>query len=894
MSSKKFVYLFMMVAIVCGFIATDAAHGQSTGSITFKGTVIDGDGNPAPGYAISGETVPANAAFNFVGNPSRTDGSYDIVAFSFAGAQLNVGDQVKITATDAQGKAVSVTHTLTAADVTSGIVTLDIIIGAGVDVESSESQLPADGTSTSTIRITVQESGEGVTGDTVTVTADKGDVGAVTEVGNGVYTATYTAPALILAVPDVARVTANSASTGESGNVSIALTPVPTTVTVSVDPSTFSADTPSDGAVTVTIDRAGPVANETVALALNPAVGSVGAVTNNGDGTYSATYTSGGTAGNVTLTATATNAGASGMATIAINAGPPAAIALNAAPMTVTSLGSSTITAMVSDSEGNGVGGLTLTSSNTGDGTVGAFTETVFGTYTAAYTAPMVAMGEEGPDTVTVSTDGVSADITLDLTSEPPIPVNIITLEGTVYKEDGEIIADGVAVTVTIGSNAPEMRTTGADGSYEVTLVSPLSPVATTGDMVSIAVADANVVSLSVNGMAHAGSSFPLVNAILEQVEAGMSVMVNATTDIVIPPRSVNALVVEGTVYREDGTTSAGGGLDVMVTAGSHTQTVQTDAGGTYSASFVDLLNPVATTDDILIVVASDTTRERGRDESTLSNLELGLTGSATVTRDVTTDIGLTSNVLAVIGTVYLKNGDSDHVPARGHLREGDLTVTVTNTTRNWTQSMTVDDSGEYETTKVDPLTAVAETGDVLAVTVENDAGTTVGSVNHTLTIENLQTARVDLNIMSEQPAEVRILAIEGDVVNTDGTPAAAGLAVSIRIDMHGTVVEASTTTTAAGEYTYNFVDLAMPVAATGDILTVDVLRAVDQFHGHAVMELRSYQLVYLNQPLVDRHNYADSAEVGVGRSFNQPALYRYPRSGYPAAARYGSIGTRY
>ena len=36
MSSKKFVYLLMMVAIVCGFIGSDAAHGQSTGSITVR------------------------------------------------------------------------------------------------------------------------------------------------------------------------------------------------------------------------------------------------------------------------------------------------------------------------------------------------------------------------------------------------------------------------------------------------------------------------------------------------------------------------------------------------------------------------------------------------------------------------------------------------------------------------------------------------------------------------------------------------------------------------------------------------------------------------------------------------------------------------------------------
>ena len=188
----------------------------------------------------------------------------------------------------------------------------------------------------------------------------------------------------------------------------------------------------------------------------------------------------------------------------------------------------------------------------------------------------------------------------------------------------------------------------------------------------------------------------------------------------------------------------------------------------------------------MLSVVVSDSTRERGRDDSALSNVELGLTGSAIVTRDVTTDIGLTSNVLAVLGTVYLKNGDTEHVPARSHLREGDLTVTVTNTTRNWTETTTVDNNGEYDISKVDPTAAVAETGDVLTVNVTNDAGESVGSATRPLTIEDLQTARVDINIMSDTPAEVRILAIEGDVVDTDGSPAAPGLPVTIRLDMHG------------------------------------------------------------------------------------------------------------
>ena len=297
MSSKKFVYLLMMVAIVCGFMASEAAYGQSTGSITIKGTVMEADGTPAPGYAISGETVPANPAFNFVSNPSRADGTYDLVAFSFAGGQLSVGDRVKVTATDAQGSAVSVTYTLTANDVTGGTVTLDIVVGTRISVESSEAELPADGKSTSTLTITVFEAGVGVTGDTVTLSVDHGIVSAATEVGNGVYTATYTAPSTLPSPVPVASISIASATTGLSSKASVLLTPVPTTVTVRVAPSRFIADTPSDGAITVTIEQVGPVTNETVTLALSPAVGSVSAVTNNGDGTYSATYTSGGTAG---------------------------------------------------------------------------------------------------------------------------------------------------------------------------------------------------------------------------------------------------------------------------------------------------------------------------------------------------------------------------------------------------------------------------------------------------------------------------------------------------------------------------------------------------------------------------------------------------------------------
>ena len=84
---------------------------------------------------------------------------------------------------------------------------------------------------------------------------------------------------------------------------------------------------------------------------------------------------------------------------------------------------------------------------------------------------------------------------------------------------------------------------------------------------------------------------------------------------------------------------------------------------------------PAAITGDAVSIVVSDGSGERGRAEFALTNAQLGDADSATVTQDVITNIGATSGILAVIGIVYLKNGDTMSVPAANHLREADLTV---------------------------------------------------------------------------------------------------------------------------------------------------------------------------------------------------------------------------
>ena len=843
MSSKKLIYFFLVMSLICGLIVAQAAHATIIG---VAGTVSNTDGTP-----VVGATVKA-PGFGSLEVSSTTDanGFYRIPYISFANVVIKVGDEITVQVTDAEDNVVERTHSVTAADISAGEATFNITF-------------------------------------------------------------------------------------------------VSTTVTVTVSPNTFSAATTSTGMVTAVVDLEGPVTDEVVTFGLSPNVGTVSAVTNNGDGTYTATYTSGRIAGEVTLTATATQSNASGTTTLAINAGPPAEIGLSAVPMTVSSGGRSIVTARVSDSSGNGVGGASLTGTASSGGTVTNFAPAAtFGTYTATYTAPTVEA--EGTDMITVMTGDLSANLTLNLTPAPPRDVSILIVEGTVFKVDGEVPAEDVNVTVTVGANPPQPTTTDENGSYSVTTVNLGGVAASTGDPVVAVVTDVTgtergradmaltneqlgegtsaTVTLNVNtdivippravsvlvveGVVYSddgvspienvdltvtvtvGSNPPQTTTIdaagnysvtaidllgtvavtgdmvstvvitdadgAERGRADMTltntqlgtgdsatVTQDVMTDITLPPRSVNILVIEGVAYKDDTTTPVGEGLDVTITVGANPpQMTETAADGSFTTTILNLLEGAASTGDTVSIVVADGSGERGRDEFALGNVHLGKTDSATVTREVNTNIGLTTGILAITGTVYLKNGDTESVPAVSHLREDDLTVVVTNNTRNLTVSRAIDDDGGYSVTFLDLLGTVAETGDSLTIEVTNEAGETVGTMAHILTTPEIKASNATVDIHTTVPAEIRALNVTGSVVEVTGSPAGAGLEVSLIIAINGHSTEAQTVTDAAGGYEHTFVDLLDPVAATGDVLRVDVLRVADQFRGHAVIELRSYELV--------------------------------------------------
>ena len=371
--------------------------------------------------------------FPSIGNSfvTRADGSFGILLIRPGVAFIvSVGDTLSITVNDGQQLVTTVGYEITAADIASSPPGATVSIElSGLDAVSTPSSLPADGMSTAVITVNNVANGQPVIGDTVSITADQGTVGDdVTDNGDGTYTATYTAPELVLSANATAAISIESANTGETAGIEVTLTPVPTIVSVTAGPALFTAGAGETGTIAVSVSRGGnPVSDADISISAD--AGIVGDdVTNNGDGTYGASYTPSDTVGRANITATDAVSGASGMATVNVNAGPAATLEVSVTPTSVSSNGSAMVTAMVEDSSGNPVGGLTAEGS-AGVGTVGAFTESdESGTYTAAYAAP--AVEEDGTDIITVTVGALTGVATVDLTPEPPMSVSVLVVTG--------------------------------------------------------------------------------------------------------------------------------------------------------------------------------------------------------------------------------------------------------------------------------------------------------------------------------------------------------------------------------------------------------------------------------------------------------------------------------
>ena len=203
------------------------------------------------------------------------------------------------------------------------------------------------------------------------------------------------------------------------------------TVTVTLSPASIVANGTSTSAATMTMSADGnPVAGDPIVLTSSDPGEKISAITDNKNGTYTATITSSTTVHPVTITATdsAVAPVASGQATLNQSLGTAASVTVSLAPSSIVANGTSTstATATVTDNQGHSVSGdhVGFSSSDTGE-KIGAVTDRGNGSYTATITSSKAA----GTATITASdtfvSPAASGQATLTQTAAPAPPATV-------------------------------------------------------------------------------------------------------------------------------------------------------------------------------------------------------------------------------------------------------------------------------------------------------------------------------------------------------------------------------------------------------------------------------------------------------------------------------------
>ncbi|MFM7135836.1 MAG: invasin domain 3-containing protein [Planctomycetota bacterium] len=290
--------------------------------------------------------------------------------------------------------------------------------------------LTANGTATTTLTIQLKDAfGNNLTtsGGTVTfapLATGQGSLGSVVNNNNGTYTVTYTAGTVAGPVTLTPRLDGTPFTTPTT----VTLTPgAPTVANSTATPTTGSLTANGTATTTLSIQLKDAFGNNltasggTVTFApLAAGQGTIGTVTDNGDGTYTAIYTAGTVAGSVTITPRLNGTAFTTPATLSLVPGPAsvAASTVTAAPPSLTANGTATttLTVVLKDAAGNrrtsSDGTVTFAPLGTDQGSIGQVTDNGDGSYTAIYTAGTYV----GPLSITPRLDGVDFSVTLTLT----------------------------------------------------------------------------------------------------------------------------------------------------------------------------------------------------------------------------------------------------------------------------------------------------------------------------------------------------------------------------------------------------------------------------------------------------------------------------------------------
>jgi hypothetical protein len=260
-----------------------------------------------------------------------------------------------------------------------------------------------------------------------------------------------------------------------------------TDVAVAFSPQSIVADGTSTTTVTATVTdaRGRPVSGDTVSFGPDAS----GPVTDNGDGTYSATVTSTVVAGPRTITAADETADVRGSGQILQRPGEGTSLALALDPESVKVDGASKAIATVTDDNGNKVPGETVSFATDGNQGLGQPVDEDDGTYTST----IAASGTAGTSTITATllssaadpqptdtaeltqTAGAADTVTISLAPSSIVADGTSTSTATITAKDaGGNSRPGAAITVSTsdGRQVGSVTAGPTAGSYKATITS--------------------------------------------------------------------------------------------------------------------------------------------------------------------------------------------------------------------------------------------------------------------------------------------------------------------------------------------------------------------------------------------------------------------------------------
>ncbi|MBA9084868.1 acyl-CoA hydrolase [Fontibacillus solani] len=460
------------------------------------------------------------------------------------------------------------------------------------EVSSAHSSLVANGTSQTTVSVQLKDAqGNALTsgGEAVGISSTLGTVGPVTDHNNGTYTATLTAPTTVGTATISASVGGNAIG-GTSSVQFVPGAPSGATSTIAVANGSLVANGTSQTTITVKLKDAqgNALTSGGASVVISSTLGTASAVTDNNNGTYTATLTAPTTVGTATISASVGGNAIGGTSSVQFVPGAPSGatstIAVANGSLTANGTSQTTITVKLKDAHGNALtsGGAAVVVSST-LGTVSAVTDNNNGTYTATLTAPTTV----GTATISASVGGNpiastssvqfvagassaanstievgNAILTADGTSQTLITVKLKDTQGNALTSGGAT----VVVKSTLGTVSAV--TDNNNGTYTAMLTAPTTVGTAT-------------ISASVGGN-------PIASTSSVQFVAGASSAANSTIEVgnaILTADGTSQTLITVKLKDAQGNALTSGGAAVVVKSTLGTVSAVTDNNnGTYTA----------------------------------------------------------------------------------------------------------------------------------------------------------------------------------------------------------------------------------------------------------------------------------------------------------------------